>query len=169
MNIFKNKNFSIVWAIIRVWLGYQWFMAGYDKFHEANWMNGTALKGFLSRAAGLIPNTPAAAHYGWYQSFTASLVNSGAYTWFAPFVAVGELLVGIALILGIFTSFAAVMGAFMNLNYMLAGSTSTNPVMYTFEILLLLAGLNAGLIGLDYFVIPYLRKLFGRQAKSEAA
>jgi len=170
--IFTEKWSSVIWLIVRVWLGYQWIEAGLHKLSDPKWVQtGEALKGFLSKAAGLIPNTPAGAHYAWYQSFAASLVNSGAYTWFAKLVVAGELLTGTALILGIVTTFAAVVGAFMNLNFMLAGSASTNPVMYTLEILLILAGINAGLIGLDYYVVPFLRKLFSgayRTVKEEA-
>jgi thiosulfate dehydrogenase [quinone] large subunit len=38
-------------------------------------------------------------------------------------VAFGELLVGIALIVGIFTHFSALMGVIMNLAFLFAGST----------------------------------------------
>jgi len=170
--IFTEKWSSVIWLVVRVWLGYQWLEAGLHKFSDPKWMvTGEALKGFLSKAAGLIPNVPAGAKYDWYKAFTASLVNSGAYTWFAKLVVFGEILTGIALILGVVTTFAAVVGAFMNLNFMLAGSASSNPVMYTLEILLILAGINAGLIGLDYYVVPFLRKLFSgayRTVKEQA-
>ena len=50
----------------------------------------------------------------------------------------------------------------MNLNYMWAGTTSTNPTMYTIAILLLIAGINAYVIGLDYFIQPLLKKIYNQ-------
>jgi thiosulfate dehydrogenase (quinone) large subunit len=38
--------------------------------------------------------------------------------------------------------------------FMLAGSTSTNPVLAILGVLLILAWKNAGYIGLDYFLLP---------------
>ena len=54
-------------------------------------------------------------------------------------IAFGETAVGVGLILGAFVGIAAVGGAFMNLNFMLAGSASTNPVMLLLGFLLVLA------------------------------
>jgi thiosulfate dehydrogenase [quinone] large subunit len=64
--------------------------------------------------------------------------------------------VGIALILGAFTGIAAFLGAFMNWNFMMAGSASTNPMLFVIAIGLILAWKVAGYIGLDYFLLPWL-------------
>jgi thiosulfate dehydrogenase (quinone) large subunit len=71
-------------------------------------------------------------------------------------IAFGETAVGLGLIFGAFTGIAAVAGAFMNLNYMLAGTTSTNPVLLLLGFLLVLAWKTAGYYGLDYFLLPRL-------------
>lgn len=71
-------------------------------------------------------------------------------------IAFGETAVGIGLIVGAFVGVAAVAGAFMNLNFMLAGSASTNPVLLLLGILLVLAWKTAGYIGLDRFLLPIL-------------
>jgi thiosulfate dehydrogenase (quinone) large subunit len=71
-------------------------------------------------------------------------------------VAYGELLVGIALIMGIFTGIAACCGLFMNLNFRLAGTVSTNPILFTLSIGLILAWKIAGYIGLDRYLLPLL-------------
>jgi thiosulfate dehydrogenase [quinone] large subunit len=47
---------------------------------------------------------------------------------------------------------------------MLAGSTSTNPNMYTVAILLMAAGANAHIFGLDRFILPMLSKLFNKKS-----
>lgn len=48
----------------------------------------------------------------------------------------------------------------MNLNYMLAGSSSSNPVMYTVAILLLVAGAAAYHYGIDRYLIHYYKKYY---------
>ncbi len=68
----------------------------------------------------------------------------------------GELLIGVALLLGILTGLAALFGAFMNWPFMMAGTASTNPVMLIVAVGILLAWKTAGWWGLDRFVLPYL-------------
>jgi thiosulfate dehydrogenase [quinone] large subunit len=54
----------------------------------------------------------------------------------------------------------------MNMGFMLAGTTSTNPVLAITGVLLILLWKNAGYIGLDRWLLP----LLGRPWKqSEAA
>jgi len=83
------------------------------------------------------------------------MLEGGHYTWFSKLVVAGELLVGLALILGAFVAVAAVFGAFMNLNFMLAGSASSNPVLFTLAILLVLAWRIAGYWGLDRWLLVH--------------
>lgn len=168
-NIFQDQRFGLVWLVIRVWLGYQWLQAGIGKLTNPAgvWVGakaGVALKGFWMKAAGMATGPdgallPPAAKYGWYQSFLKSLVNSGSEQWFSYLLVAGEILVGIALILGAVTTVAALFGALMNFNFMMAGTASSNPVLYTLAILLILAGVNAGLYGVDGLVKKF------RQAK----
>ena len=75
------------------------------------------------------------------------------WSWIVSF---GELLVGVALILGIFTGIAAFFGGFMNVNYLLAGALSTNPFLFVFATWLVLAWKTAGWIGLDRWILPAL-------------
>lgn len=93
---------------------------------------------------------------GWYRSFIQFLLDTGSYTWFAKVVAYGELLIGIALILGLFTGIAAFLGGLMNWNYIMAGAASTNGMLFLLSVLIILAWKVAGYIGLDYFILPYL-------------
>jgi thiosulfate dehydrogenase [quinone] large subunit len=82
-------------------------------------------------------------------------VSSHPALW-SNIVSYGELLVGIALIIGAFTGIAAFFGLFMNLNYLLAGTVSTNPILFTLSIGLVLAWRVAGYIGLDALLIRIL-------------
>jgi len=46
-------------------------------------------------------------------------LDAEAYSWFGKAVAYGELLVGVALVIGAFTGIAAFFGALMNWNFMI--------------------------------------------------
>lgn len=144
-----------VWAVVRVYVGYDWLVAGWHKVTSPAWTgDGSALKGFWEKAV-MIPDAPAkpAITYAWFRAFLQALLSGGHYTWFAKLIAYGELLVGIALILGAFVGIAAFFGAFMNFNFMLAGSASTNPVLFLGAVILMLAWKTAGYWGLDRWLL----------------
>jgi thiosulfate dehydrogenase [quinone] large subunit len=42
----------------------------------------------------------------------------------------------------------------MNMSFLLAGTVSTNPLLFCMGILLILAWKNAGYLGLDRFLLP---------------
>lgn len=146
-----------LWLIPRIWLGYKWLEASSHKLGDAAWMQtGEALKGFWERAV-LIPEAGRPAiTFDWYRTFLQAMLDAQAYTWFAKVVAAGEALVGVALILGAFTGIAAFFGAFMNFNFMLAGSASSNPVLFIIAIGLVLAWKVAGNVGADFFLLRLL-------------
>ncbi len=127
---------TLVWLAIRVWLGFQWAQAGWEKLNNPEWMNGTKIAGFwkASLADYGKPNSDVA--YDWYAGFLKGLQDSGSQTWFAPLIAWGEFLGGILLIVGLFTGIVALLLAFMNFNYMLAGSAGVNPVYLLLAVLL---------------------------------
>ncbi len=157
-NLLNSTRWSWLWLVARVYLGYSWLNSGLGKLSNPAWtQTGAALKGFWTNAV-LIPDAPArpAISFDWYRAFLQSMLDSGAYTWFAKLVVAGELLIGIALILGIFTGIAAFFGGFLNWNFMMAGSASTNPVLFTISILLILAWKTAGWIGVDRWLLPAL-------------
>ena len=163
--LFDNTASAWIWLLARIYLGWQWLQAGWHKVTDPAWMNGgTALKGFWTRAVA-IPDPPAkpAIAYGWYRDFLSALLEGGHYTWFGKLIAVGEVIVGVALILGLLTGFAAFAGAFMNFNFMLAGTASTNPVLFTLAVLLLMAWKVAGFWGLDRYLLPALGKPWDRR------
>jgi thiosulfate dehydrogenase (quinone) large subunit len=118
---------------------------------------GAALQGFWKYATVVDPtNTHPAVAYGWYRAFLQFLLDSNSYVWFAKCVAVGEFLIGIALIIGMFTGIAAFFAGFMNWNFMMAGSAGVNPLMFLVAILLLLAWKVAGYYGVDRWLLPKL-------------
>lgn len=157
-NLFGSARWAWLWLIARLYVGYIWLTSGLGKLNNPAWVEtGEALKGFWQRAV-TIPEPPARPliAYDWYRAFIQALLDSSSYTWFAKLIVAGELLVGIALILGLFTGIAAFFGAFMNWNFMMAGSASINPVLFVISILLILAWKTAGWWGLDRWLLPLL-------------
>jgi len=154
--LFSTTAFAWLWAIVRIYLGYQWIEAGWHKITGGGWIDGgAALKGFWAKAAA-IPDAPAkpAITYDWYRGFIQFMLDSGWYTWFAWLVAFGEFMIGAALILGAFVGIAAFFGALMNWNFIMAGSASTNPVLLMLGIVLILAWKVGGWYGLDRYLLP---------------
>ena len=156
--LFQSTRFAWLWTLVRVWLGYGWVKSSFTKIGAEAWTgNGAALKGFWERVVQ-VPPPPArpSIAFDWYRSFIQYLLDTQSYTWFANLVAYGELLVGLALIIGAFVGLAAFFGGFMNWNFMMAGTASTNPVLFTLAILLILGWKVAGHYGLDRYLLPLL-------------
>jgi thiosulfate dehydrogenase [quinone] large subunit len=152
--LFGDVRWAWIWMIVRLYVGYQWLVAGYDKVINPAWVGvkaGTALQGFLNNAISLTTGAHPAVQ-AWYASFVKFAILPFVRTW-SYVVAFGEILVGLGLILGIFTGIAALFGFFMNMNYMLAGSLSTNPILLFLSIFLILAWKTAGWWGLDRWVL----------------
>lgn len=144
-----------IWLLPRLWIGYNWFEAGQHKFVDPKWIQtGEALKAYWVKAVAMPETGRPPISFDWYRTFIQSLIDSSAHTWFAPLVVYGEMLVGIALILGAFTGIAAFAGAFMNWNFMMAGSASTNPMMFVVAMGVILAWRVSGAIGLDHYLLP---------------
>ena len=96
----------------------------------------------------------AAITFEWYRDFLNVLIANGAQSWFGYLIVFGEIAIGVGLILGILTGFAAFFGITMNMSFLLAGSASTNPVLFALGIGLILAWRVAGYYGVDRFLLP---------------
>src|ERR1044071_535560 len=88
------------------------------------------------------------------------MLNTGAYAWFAKVVLFGEMAIGIALILGAFTAVAAFAGGFLNWNFGMAGSASTNGLLFAIATWLVRAWKTAGWIGLDRWILPRVARIW---------
>ena len=157
--LFHDTRSAPLWLVVRLYLGYAWLEAGYHKLTGTGWMNngGAALRGYWTKAIAVDPKTGTGPiSYEWYRAFLQFMLNHHWETWFAKVIVCGELLVGLGLILGVLTGWAAFFGLLMNMSFMLAGSASTNPVLFSLSILLILAWRVAGFLGGDRYVLPFL-------------
>ncbi|SET50915.1 thiosulfate dehydrogenase [quinone] large subunit [Oceanobacillus limi] len=152
MNFIRtNKYFAGLLAIIRIYIGYSWFTSGWGKVTGGGFDASGFLHGAVASASGEHP-----AVQGWWAAFLEAVAIPNAEL-FSFLVMWGELLVGAALILGIFTNFAALMGITMNFAFLFSGTVSTNAQMVLLTVFLIVAGFNAGRYGLDRWVIPLLK------------
>ncbi|RRJ63942.1 DoxX family protein [Paenibacillus oralis] len=153
-----RDSVSASWLLllIRLYVGYQWLTSGWGKvtggFDAAGFLNGA-----IGKSTGEHP-----AVQGWWASFLEhfALPNVGLFNVLIPY---GEVLVGIGLILGTFTWIAAFFGMVMNFAFLFSGTVSTNAQLILLEIFIVVAGANAGRIGLDHYILPYFRRSFGRR------
>lgn len=156
--LFSDVRFASFWLVVRVYVGWLWLTSGWGKVQNPAWTDtGQALLGFWKSSVA-VPAPPArpAITFDWYRNFLQTLIDNEAYVWFGKVVAFGELLVGIGLIVGAFVGVAAIFGAVMNFNFMLAGTASTNPLMFLLAVLLIMAWKTAGYYGLDRYLLPLL-------------
>jgi len=160
--LFGDTRSAPVWLVVRVWLGLQWVAAGWSHlkiwdFNNGGYVHngGASLKGYWDGALAIAPGgTGAKITYDWYYDFLKFLRDGGHYEWFAWLITFGEIAVGLGLIFGCFTAVAAFFGTIMNFSFELAGTTSTNPVLFGTAILIILAWRTAGWWGLDRYVLP---------------
>jgi thiosulfate dehydrogenase (quinone) large subunit len=171
--LFADTRMAWVWLIVRLYVGWQWLVAGTEKLFGYNidigskfgtgslsnsWIftshPGAALTGFVN---GAIAQTSGAhpAVQGWYAWFLQTFVQPITPFW-AYVVTFGEVLVGLGLIFGVLTGIAAFFGVFMNTNFLLAGAVSINPIIGGLAIFLILAWRIAGYYGVDRWLLPLL-------------
>ena len=155
--LFGDSRWAWLWLAVRVYVGYSWLNSGLGKLGNPAWTEtGSSLRGYWTNAINLPAQGSPPITFGWYRDFIATLLAGGHYTWFAKLIVAGELLIGTALILGAFVGIAALFGGFMNWNFMMAGTSSVNPVLFVLSVLLILAWKNAGYYGLDRWLLPAL-------------
>jgi thiosulfate dehydrogenase [quinone] large subunit len=171
--LFYNPLAAWIWLVVRLIIGYEWLSAGLDKLTgysfafdsfgvrsaSGPWVfnarGPVAIRQFLmssiQKSTGAHASVPE-----WYAAIVHAVVlpNAGIFSYLVTF---GEVCVGLGLILGAFTGIAAFFGAFMNLNYLFAGSISTNPLLALGALFLVLAWRIAGYYGCDRFLIPLLK------------
>ena len=161
--LFASKWMAPIWTVVRIYLGWLWLDAGIHKVFTPEWTfnpawvgttAGGPVRGFLGRALELTTGEHPSVS-GWYAWLIENVFIPNA-TLMSNLVAFGEVLIGIALILGFLTGISAFLGGLMNASFLLAGTVSTNPLMFILATWLVLAWRVAGYYGLDFWVLPRL-------------
>jgi thiosulfate dehydrogenase (quinone) large subunit len=153
----ESKAMAVGWLAMRVWLGVMWIQAGWAKLwgaENAAFMhhNGAGVAGFATHAK------PA---YSWWGSFLHSFVvpNSG---WIGVLVAVSELVIGFALVAGLFTRVAALGSLALLFTYVMSGTASVCAFYALFAIIILTMWRTASWIGVDGLIAGYRQRRHGQ-------
>lgn len=158
--LFSDTRLSWLWLIIRLYVGYEWIIASLEKINNPAhvWVGeraGVAVSGFLNGALQKVsgPHPDVSDWYAWFIQNVA-LPNSAIFSYLVTY---GELLVGVALVIGFLVGVSSFFGAFLNFQFLFAGTVSINPELIILEILLMLAWKTAGWYGLDRYILPKIR------------
>jgi thiosulfate dehydrogenase (quinone) large subunit len=155
--LFNNSAAGLFWLPVRIFLGFSWLEGGWHHLTDPAWTtNGGALRVYWENAVRIPEQGRPSISFEWYRDFINVLLTGHHEAWFAWVIAFGEIFVGLGLLFGALTGIAAFFGALMNMSFLLAGSASTNPVLFTFAIGLILAWRVAGYYGVDRWLLPLL-------------
>lgn len=162
LRLWRENNYAaIVLLFIRLYLGWQWLTGGWHKltggFDAGGFLKNAIAKPVADKATGELT----------YPTFTAFLDKFALphVNWINVLVPLGEFLIGLGLILGALTTAAAFFGLMMNFMFLFAGTVSTNPWLVLIGTIVFIGGANAGKFGVDYYLLPLLRKTFDRIRK----
>ncbi len=159
----ENKVAAAILTVLRIYLGYEWLTAGFHKI-----TGGFDASGFLKGAiANPVKGPDGSVVYATYVGFLKHFALPNAHV-FNVIVPWGEFLVGLGLILGCLTTAAVFFALVMNFSYVMAGTVSSNPLDILLGVIILAAGFNAGRIGLDRWVIPFVRKMTNKENNASA-
>lgn len=155
-----NSIKSVIALFIRLYFGYYFLNAGIGKF-QSGW-SGPEVSGFLQGALTKTASALAAAG----QTGKPNVTETWAWlvkNVFLPnadimafMVKTGEVMIGLGLILGCFTTLAAFFAMFMNFTFLLSGTVSSNPQMVIGFLIILYFAAASGAIGVDRFFMDKL-------------
>lgn len=109
MNLRERTHLWYI-ALLRIYIGYYFLQQGIGKY-QRDFPHGD----WIGRQIGDIVNLDL---YSWYKSFLMNYVVPH-HELFGYLIMAGEVLVGVGLLLGLFTRWSAFIGLFMVINYYL--------------------------------------------------
>ena len=153
--LFSTTEYAWIWLIVRIYMGWDWWNAGWHKVTSDAWMGGgAALKGSWERMIAIPDSGRPVVTYDFYRNAIELMYDQGWWPWFAKLIVLGELAVGLALLVGALVGIAAIFGAFMNWNFAMGGlGAGTNAIMIFLAVGLLLAWKTAGWWGVDRWLL----------------
>lgn len=165
-----NTYLALAWMPLRFFVGRNWFSSGWGKSSNDAWVDsGMALRGYWERVVAVPEEGSGLIYYDWYRDLLQYMLDNEWYTWFAKLVVYGEILIGLGLIVGGLTGIAAFFGTTLNFSFMMAGTTSSNPVLFGLGVFLVLGWKVAGYWGLDRYLLPLLGTPWSRLDRSGGA
>ena len=101
--LFSNTGLAPLWLVARLYLGYEWLIAGWHKvWGPDRWIavpgpDGLPLKALWERAVGAPADGQPPMAYDWYGDVARFMLRHEWYTWFSWVIAIGEVAAGVAI------------------------------------------------------------------------
>lgn len=146
---YTNGGILPGWAILplRLFLGGSFLLAGLDKLTDPTFLNASADTYIGNQIAGFAPGTP-------LEGFLTSVAAPNANL-FGVMVMGGELCIGIAVLLGLLTRFAAALGLLINLTFFLSATWNVHPFYFGADLPYLAGWLTLVLAGPGPFALDW--------------
>lgn len=143
-----SKIASVILLLLRLYLGFSWLKSGIGKV-----IGGFDANGFLQNSINHPVMTAEGAHmqYPLFNWFLETIVVPMSPV-INVLIPVCELVVGITLILGLFTPIGVTLGLILNFLFLFAGAVSVNPLFILIGIFIFMGGYNSGKLGIDFFI-----------------
>ncbi|MBI5975742.1 DoxX family membrane protein [Staphylococcus canis] len=150
-----SKVARVLLLLLRLYLGFGWLKAGIMKMISGGFDAG----GYLQNAVENPVMSEAGVQYPIYTWFLETIVlpMTPLINILVPLL---EVIAGLFLILGLFTTVGAFIGLALNFMFLFAGTISVNPLYVLIGVLIFMGGFNSGKIGLDYFIKSLLSTKF---------
>src|SRR5437879_9057761 len=114
---FQSTIAAWLWLAVRLYVGYDFIVAGWHKFSTPAWMDGsgTGILGFWKGALGTTASGAPVITFDWYRGFLQFLMDTNSAGWFSYVIVFGELAVGLGVILGACVGLASSVGLPVNM------------------------------------------------------
>ncbi len=162
------------WLVpIRLWLGYSWLTEGISKIREG-WFEKAMLAGLPADANSSASATETGEKVfriitdttpQWYAWIADTIIIPNAL-FFQVLIILAEVGLGLAFLSGTFTFIAGIVSIAMNINFLLSTGLYDYNYWYIPAALVTLGG-SGKAFGLDYYLIPYLKRQWNYFVKNK--
>lgn len=151
----QSKIASIILLLLRLYLGFGWLKSGFGKVMSGGFDAGAYLQNAIDNHV-----------------MSEAGVQYPVFTWFLDTIVLPmtpliniliptlEILTGLFLVLGLFTTVGSFIGLGLNFMFLFAGTVSVNPLYILIGIFIFMGGFNSGKIGIDYYLKSLLSAKF---------
>lgn len=153
VSLLTDHRYAGLWAVVRVLLGWAWLEAGWRMAQDAAWMHGDRLD--CDVGSGVAAAKPIALLLA-CQGTDPGWLDGPAGAWVARVAAIATTLLGIAVILGLLTGPAILVGGLAVLVTLPPPAPAWMTLQLAAVVGLLMAHASAGWIGIDRWLLPLL-------------
>ena len=145
-DILKNSAFLLP---LRLFIGLGWIRAGTEKIISEQWLSGEILSNYF-----IVQLSNGSIHISFYTQCIEQLFIPNVQP-LSLIIVIGQLLVGVSILFGLFCNIGLLGGLFMNLNFILAGSINPSAFYMIIQSVLFTANTGA-IVGLDKIICGYI-------------